>query len=308
MIGKDLVSFVKSFGINLLKNSSIQNDINHYEKVVDLQKKLLNSRITIPKRVWIYWDSEEIPSFICSIINNNIKRNPDYEFTILNQGNLFDFIPEVEFHRGLRAAHKADYIRLVLLEKYGGVWIDATTILVMDLNWINEVNINKSYDVIGYYRDQSTENDEFPIVETWFLASAPQNEFISLWLKIFTPILEFGSQGFYKSLTDREDYSTLVQKLSDPSYLMLNITEQIASRSLQNVNMYLKKCEDSAFFIQESCGWDFNKINYILCRQKIPLNDFPILKLTSRDRELISYYRMFNLIHEDSIIGQLIKN
>jgi len=87
--------------------------------------------------------------------------------------------------------------------------------------------------------------------------------------------------------------------------LMLNITEQIASRTLKNVNMYLKRCEDSAFYIQENCGWDFNKINYVLCRQNIPLEDFPILKLTYKDRELIKYYARWNLISDNSIIGQL---
>lgn len=301
---KEVMSFVKSLGSNLIKNSAIENGFSHSEKVLEINKNKHSNNKSIPKRVWIYWDSVEMSRFIKAIIDNNKKRNPEYDFIVLNSENLFDYIPRVNFHSDLLPAHKADYIRLVLLNLYGGIWLDATTVLVSDLKWIHK-HENYSYDLVGYYRSQSTVNYDYPIVETWFLAAPQDNEFIKLWLKLFEPIIEHGSKRFFDHLKSRTDYKVLTQQLSNPSYLMLNITEQIASRTLKNVNMYLKRCEDSAFYIQENCGWDFNKINYVLCRQNIPLEDFPILKLTYKDRELIKYYARWNLISDNSIIGQL---
>lgn len=32
---------------------------------------------------------------------------------------------------------KADLIRMMLLFKYGGMWMDANTFLVRDLSWVN---------------------------------------------------------------------------------------------------------------------------------------------------------------------------
>lgn len=301
---REVISFVKSVGVNFVKNSYIRNGVSHDERVLNLKKKDQTYAKPIPKRVWIYWDSVEMSRFIRAIIENNKRRNPSYEFVLLNSENLFDYIPKVNFHADLLPAHKADYIRLVLLNLYGGIWLDATTVLISDLDWIYDLD-HTSYDLIGYYREQSTVNHDYPIVETWFLAVPANNEFVKLWLRMFEPIIEQGSVKFFDTLNSRKDFKVLTQELSNPRYLMLNITEQMASRELKNVNMYLKKCEDSAFYIQEHCGWDFNKINYVLCRQSLPLEDFPILKLTFKDRELIKYYARWNLIHENSIIGQL---
>lgn len=308
MIEKELVNFIKSFGVNFLKNSFIHNGTHHLESNISLLKKNAISSVKIPKKVWIYWDSLQVPDLIKAIIENNKRKNPTYEFTVLNETNLFDFIPKVDFHKDMLAAHKADYIRLKLLSINGGIWLDATTILIDNLDWVEEMSISNHYDLIGYYRDKSTVCKEFPIVETWFLATGPNNYFINRWLKLFSPIIKYGSKGFFEVLKSRADYKLISQDLSNPAYLMLNMCEQIASRELKDVNMYLKKCEDSAFFIQENCDWDFNRINYVLCRQKMNIKNFPVLKLTSKDRELVEFYSKINLIKRESIIGQILNN
>jgi mannosyltransferase OCH1-like enzyme len=127
---KEVMSFVKSLGSNLIKNSAIENGFSHSEKVLEIKKNKYSNNKSIPKRVWIYWDSVEMSRFIKAIIDNNKKRNPEYDFIVLNSENLFDYIPRVNFHSDLLPAHKADYIRLVLLNLYGGIWLDATTVLV----------------------------------------------------------------------------------------------------------------------------------------------------------------------------------
>jgi len=46
----------------------------------------------------------------------------------------------------------ADYIRLLILKRYGGVWIDLTTILLENLNWLD--NLSKNKDVINKFGEK----------------------------------------------------------------------------------------------------------------------------------------------------------
>ncbi|MFD1771629.1 capsular polysaccharide synthesis protein [Sphingobacterium suaedae] len=301
------VCFMKGLAANLLKGRQIHLCLGAAEKDIVLNKDKTGPLRSVPKKVWIYWDSQKIPYTVQTIIDINRDSSPDYEFVVLTPGNVFDFIPEVDFPKDLLRAHKADYIRLQLLALYGGVWVDATTILIEGLGWIEKVNNDRQFDLLGYYRDKSTLDYSFPIVETWFLAAPPENRFILLWLELFSPILDYGSTDFFQQLKSRKDYALLSQRMSDPSYLLLNLCEQQASRELGDVNMFLKRCEDSAFYIQEQCEWDFNRINFVLCRQQMPLERYRIIKLTSRDREFTDYYRKWGLIDKGSIIGQLLQ-
>lgn len=61
---------------------------------------------------------------------------PDYEIVILDYSNLDEWIGKNYFDRSLyknfSIAMQADAIRCAMLKKYGGVWLDADTILLSD--------------------------------------------------------------------------------------------------------------------------------------------------------------------------------
>lgn len=49
--------------------------------------------------------------------------------------------------------HRADYIRVLLLSYYGGVWIDQSTIFTQDLSWLLTSNLKQNPDVVNKYGD-----------------------------------------------------------------------------------------------------------------------------------------------------------
>ena len=51
-------------------------------------------------------------------------------------------------------AHIADFIRLSLLEKYGGIWVDASIFLTEDFNWF--LKRLKDEDVFLFFSDECT--------------------------------------------------------------------------------------------------------------------------------------------------------
>jgi hypothetical protein len=66
------------------------------------------------------------------------------EVIILTPQNLSKYIDikHKEFYKFRKAGQRADYIRIMLMKKYGGVWLDADTLIMRDLSilkeWIDE--------------------------------------------------------------------------------------------------------------------------------------------------------------------------
>lgn len=94
--------------------------------------------------VWVYWEGNNIPPFI-KLSMKTIEKNIGYGFSlnILNENTVKEYIPYLNTDKinGIRhkikdddpkhiIPMKADYIRSRLLLTYGGVWVDADTIVV----------------------------------------------------------------------------------------------------------------------------------------------------------------------------------
>ncbi len=106
--------------------------------------------------LWTYWDNldgKQTPAFINLCYKTMIK-NCDESFDIvqLNKDNIEEYLPEVKEHRKyiekLRIAHKTDFYRVMLLYKYGGLWLDADTIVLRDP--IEVINKTIKYDYVGF--------------------------------------------------------------------------------------------------------------------------------------------------------------
>jgi hypothetical protein len=104
--------------------------------------------------IWMYW--ENLPgkkkSPYLDLCYKTIKKNCSKNFKIylLNEKNVYDYIPDLRnnLDNKMNIQQKVDYIRYILLYKYGGIWIDADTIVIKDLTPI--INKLKKYDFVGF--------------------------------------------------------------------------------------------------------------------------------------------------------------
>jgi mannosyltransferase OCH1-like enzyme len=86
----------------------------------------------IPKK--IYFTHEDISNLkpVLNTINNNKKNNPNYQFLFYNKLDRFNFIKDnylefLEYYERINdnyGAMKADIFRILILHKYGGIYID----------------------------------------------------------------------------------------------------------------------------------------------------------------------------------------
>lgn len=85
--------------------------------------------------LFFYWDGPNTPNLI-SLLREIIFLHSDngtkYEPIFLNDNNISEFIVLPKHYDKLIYAHKADYIRVAIVNKFGGVYIDSDTLLKPD--------------------------------------------------------------------------------------------------------------------------------------------------------------------------------
>lgn len=102
------------------------------------------------KCIWLYWEnplnlkkpfSIELCHYLIKKRNKNV--------IILNEKTIKKYInlPK-NFNKVKNIAHKADYIRVAILYKYGGIWIDSDMICLKSFDKI--INLLNKYDLITF--------------------------------------------------------------------------------------------------------------------------------------------------------------
>lgn len=89
------------------------------------------------KKVWIYWMQgfEQAPIVVKRCVESVKRHLPEYEITLLSKEKLNQYVTfpehiERKYKKGfIPEANYSDMIRLELLTKYGGTWLDATVMM-----------------------------------------------------------------------------------------------------------------------------------------------------------------------------------
>jgi hypothetical protein len=104
--------------------------------------------------LWVYWELKpgvsKPPDYISLCLK--IMKNKSYlfNFVLLDNHNIYDYLPDLRRDiNNLPIALKTDYIRVALLYKYGGLWLDADTIVMSNLQPIIDL-LNMNTDFIGF--------------------------------------------------------------------------------------------------------------------------------------------------------------
>jgi hypothetical protein len=178
MIVFDLMVVLKKV-IHSLRRSIVGKrklHVQNYNWAVDQLPKLL------PRVIWIYWDSpvEQAPPFVQYAIQSWRSKNPEWEVRVLDDNSLTRFITVPTAPTGRKIQGKSDAIRLALLRRHGGIWVDATCACARPLDqWLPPL-MNSGFFAFP---------DTYPgrIIQSWFLAAAPENELVVEWANLALP-------------------------------------------------------------------------------------------------------------------------
>ena len=84
--------------------------------------------------VWVFWKQgeEHMPEIIQLCLRSKIRQSNGHPVILLTEDNIKDYVdfPDYiwnQFHEGkIRVQHLADMIRVYLIYRYGGLWLDAS--------------------------------------------------------------------------------------------------------------------------------------------------------------------------------------
>lgn len=133
------------------------------------------------KTIYILWFQgfDEAPEVVKKCIKSWKVYNPDWKIILLDDNNinyyinLELFIPDI-FNKLLLKCHLSDVIRVLILQLYGGLWVDATTFCNQSLNdWL------PNYIHQGFFAFNKPGPDR--LLSNWFLYSEKGNYIIDIW-------------------------------------------------------------------------------------------------------------------------------
>lgn len=140
---------------------------------------------SIPKKIWLFWEQgeDEAPEVVRRCIDSWRNCNPEWELNILSGNTVADFVKVPDLPDYLPIQGKADLIRLLLLDKYGGVWVDSTLFCHRSLDgWLPFMASS------GFFVFRNPGPSRF--IENWFIASTPGNLLVGRWVQEMIDYLE----------------------------------------------------------------------------------------------------------------------
>jgi len=133
----------------------------------------------VPRIIWTYWDGEDRGGIVKKCMDT--WKVTGYEVRLVTRETMSQWIPEVNIP-GLKCvdslARLTDYLRLFLLYKYGGVWLDASVIITEDFTWMEKKFNNPKAQLLTLYRWGLDELFN----ESSFLAAPSKSPLVKLWL------------------------------------------------------------------------------------------------------------------------------
>ncbi|PNG99594.1 hypothetical protein TSOC_014623, partial [Tetrabaena socialis] len=213
----------------------------------------LDGTLQIPQRIWTYWDDDEIPPLVQRCIDSWRRFNPTFTITVLKKETLATYL-DVDL-RGLRHANEnpakfSDFVRLHVLSRHGGIWMDASVICQAPLDWIFDVQEETGVEFVGY-RTRKHTLPEYEgicdVLETSVFACVPGAAFVTAWRDELMRINDYADVNDYIAAVRASGVDTQ-NAILDPYWVVY--IAQIATLQRNrtfNKTMYLLEACDTIF-------------------------------------------------------------
>lgn len=289
--------FARNFeALRVLRNRTEINDDN-VNKVNDDDDDYVKdvNECWAPRILWTYWNTERenFPPLVSRLLDIWSSKLQGWELRILTPSSVTKWIPHNLSSKGLPPANYADWLRLKLLQDYGGMWLDAT-IVINDASVLEDMYqelCDKKLNLVAIHNTshQTLTLPTVPVLETWLLIAPPHSEIVKAWLQELEFAFSVGPNTYYTI--------TLRNKLFDPQIWPYKLgvywvayaaiqkyLQQIASKSLDSLDSIMKTYDSSTlgFSLHVKHGWNHKRIKRAL--QTPSALYVPLIKLTNWDR------------------------
>ena len=143
----------------------------------------------IPNRAWTYWSqgAEDLPRIIQICLESWEVRGGFESVKVLDCETVHEYLPQGTLpssFRHLPPQLQSDFVRLALLREYGGVWMDASTLVsAAVVPWLEALHLQS-----GLFLFQNPGGVGGRLFETGFMASRPQHQFVVDWYSLLASL------------------------------------------------------------------------------------------------------------------------
>jgi hypothetical protein len=248
------------------------------------------------KNIFCFWNSEIIPPIINECVKNFKKKLPEWNVILLNEKTIRILIDETEFpknYKKLTIPQKSDWIRLILLYKYGGLWLDSSTIINVpsQINYMYDKVFKENYQLAGYsFCNLLYSFDNYYTFESWFMISNKNSEIVYKWLKEYEYAIEIGFKNYKVNVISKHNFGNY---LCDNYWIVYTCFQNVI---LKNKELY------KTIFIND-CRKDFfyyyNPVIYIVGVFNMLFDkNMKNIKLVNDERKIIDNFFMEDIINK----------
>lgn len=260
-----------------------------------LKENFENNNYILPKVIYGYWDNLEGNELINAHIDTWRRNIPsDWKIEIISKQNILNYV-DINFYnkyKNLPAFRFSDFLRVYLLSKNGGIWMDASTIIINGMfldDYYNEMYKNK-YDLLVYeLKGHSIPNQ--PYLENWFIMCPKNSNIITDLYNQFSKAYDMDFINYKNNILKPEiDLSNTIKNGNSTYHMQHAIIHYLLKNNKYNIN--IKDADESMFKAQKINGWNNQKlINYILNNND--WSGFYAIKLVGFNRKAINDKKSF---------------
>ncbi len=259
------------------------------------KKESYTSQYHIPKNIFTYWHSSNMDLIISYHIEIWKKKLPDWNITVVTLDNIDYYVDKKYYTQFLNLSpqHFADHIRLYLLEKFGGLWMDGS-ILIKNPYFIYNLYdsmYNKNSEIGLFEYKVNTINNNYPYLENWFIMAPINSTIIKIWKSTFDKCQKTDKDIEICRKNIIDSGINIDKTIKNHNYLMQHaVLNMLCNNKKININdIYILQATDSMFYIQDSVDWDVEKIGEIILSDKIKkYNNVYAIKYTKYTRTYLN--------------------
>jgi hypothetical protein len=262
--------------------------------------------------IWTYWDILPPPALVVHCLGLWRHYAPDHEIRLVDRSTVSRWLGadvDAAVFDALPAYRQADWLRLQLLIRHGGIWMDGSTIVTGDLHWVHRLQGEMGQGVVGFFIDRYTSNPRSPIIENWFLAAPARDPFIIAWAVELDRALALGEAGYLDDLQRDGLLGACAQAIPEDmrSYLIMHLAaSSVLQREPGGYRLLLQRAEDVAFAFHAALRWRKRHLYVRLALTPMPWRVPALIKLRSGDRTVLEKGLARGWLWRRSLIARLL--
>jgi Capsular polysaccharide synthesis protein len=160
----------------------------------------------LPRTIWCLWYQgwQHAPDLVKACAASWRRHNPDWNLRLLSSQTLEAWLAPLP-HLAAASSHlpleaRSDVLRIELLRRFGGIWVDSTVYCLRPLDgWITQAMPSGFF---AFSRPMPN-----VMLSSWFIAAEPGSYIIERWHAMI--------QAYWKGRAERDDYFWLHRLFAD---------------------------------------------------------------------------------------------